>query len=313
MKQIDDDPIVFSKTKLHCNRTVLPKGLCLGDVEMGKGSNNRVVESFWNDETCAVRMPRRRSDTQQKGAATWEFCHTLKASQLGVAPCIYASWYAKHATRDFPSGLYFVTECFPNDLEDMFMSQSRRSLMMRKSDTIAECIVESLSKLARANMFLYDLKPSNLVVNMNEEDSVAVKFIDFGRDFCEWGGTKEKDACTPVIDMVNSLVKGDVERKAHILFASMLVQLAATTTHHLCQDRRYHRMGREERGDINGIARAAKSLLEGMQGCNVRIVREVLRSDPVKGVLGHYLGRRNSGTRRTLRLAKGIELGSTFE
>ena len=132
-------------------------------------------------------------------------------------------------------------------------------------------------------------------------------------DFCEWGGTKEKDACTPVIDMVNSLVKGDVERKAHILFASMLVQLAATTTHHLCQDRRYHRMGREERGDINGIARAARSLLEGMQGCNVRIVREVLRSDPVKGVLGHYLGRRNSGTRRTLRLAKGIELGSTFE
>lgn len=53
-----------------CNRTVLPKGLEVGDVELGKGSNNRVVEGRWGSKECAIRMPRRQSDTQQKGAAT---------------------------------------------------------------------------------------------------------------------------------------------------------------------------------------------------------------------------------------------------
>ena len=61
-------------------------------------------------------MPRRRSDTQQKGSAIWEFAHTLKASQLGVSPNIYKAWYARHATPDYPSGLYVVTDLFEYDI-----------------------------------------------------------------------------------------------------------------------------------------------------------------------------------------------------
>ena len=308
MIQIFDDPIEYSKNKFYRSRTSLPDGLEIGDVELGKGSNNRVIESFWNDEQCAIRIPRRKSDTQQKGAATWELRHTLKASQLGASPCIYDAWYAKHATQQFPSGLYLVTECFAHNLEDMFLSRSNRSFIVRKSDDIADSISRSLWKLALSDMFLYDLKPSNIVVNVDEEhDIITTKIIDFGREFCEWAGTGEKDACTPIIDMVTSLVEGNVEKKAHILFACMLIQLAAITTYHLSIDRHRHRMDREMRHEINGIARAAATLIESMQGCNLRIVRQVLRSDPVKGVLSHYLGRRNSGTGRTLRLAKGTK------
>jgi hypothetical protein len=306
MSQIKDDPVTYSASKLVRSKTILPSGLQLGEVELGKGSNNRVVEATWNGKACAVRMPRRRSDTQQKGSATWEFRHTLRASQLGAAPAIYAAWYAKHATGDFPSGLYLVTECFPHDYEELLRSRSRREYAVGQREGIAEAVTASLSKLASADMFLYDLKPSNLVLDTQGGD-VAVKIIDFGRDFCEWGFTKQKDAFSPVIDMVDRLVEGDGERRRHVLFASMLVQLAATTTHQLREDRHDHRMSREQRKEVNGIACAAGRLLDTMQGRNLRVLREVLRSDQVRGVLAHYHGRRNSGTRRTLRLARGLE------
>ena len=86
----------------------------------------------------------------------------------------------------------------------------------------------------------------------------------------------------------------------------MLVQLAAYDVQ-LHSDRSRHRLGRDEREAINGIARHARTLLDSMQGRNVRLVRTVLRSDDVRGVLQHYHGRRNAGTRRTLRFARGIE------
>lgn len=306
MRAIDTDPIAYSKTKLVCNRTILPKGVVVGRVELGKGSNNRVVEATWNDEGCVIRMPRRRSDTQQKGAATWEFLHTLKASQLGVAPEIYAGWYAKHATREFPSGLYLITECFSHDLEDMLVSRSNRERMIERSDDIAAEIARCLHVLAEADMFLYDLKPSNLVVNL-DDDKIHIKIIDFGRDFCEWGGTGEKDASTPTLDMLDKLVEGDKARRTHLLFATMMIQLAATTTRRLYEDRRHHRMDADTRRMINGIARATRALLDTMQGRHIEILRQVLRTDEVRGVLSHYHGRRNSGTRRTLRFARGEE------
>lgn len=307
MKRIEEDPIRFSKARLFCNRTVLPRGLKVGNVELGKGSNNRVVEATWNDEPCAIRMPRRQSDTQQKGAATWEVRHTLKASQLGVSPNIYAAWYAKHATRDFPSGLYIVTDVFSHDYENLLMSNSRREQVLERSDDIAMAIIVCLEKLANANLFVYDLKPSNVVVRLEEDGGVTAKIIDFGRDFCEWGGTKENDASTPTIDLINNLTQGDETLRAHILFAVMLVELAATTTNQLYEDRKYHRMDADVRSRINGLARAASSFLDSMQGSNLAIVRQVLRSDDVKGVLRHYHGRRNSGTRRTFRLCRGAE------
>ena len=306
---IRDDPIAFTKRRLICNRTVLPAGLRLGDEQLGKGSNNRVVTATWDDADCVVRIPRRRSDTQQKGAAVWEARHTLLASQIGAGPTVLGAWYAKHATRDFPSGLYVVSERYPDDLEDVLMSRSRRPLVTQRSDDVASAVVDVLARLAAADMFLYDLKPSNLVIRMptDAESPIDVRVIDFGREFCEWRGTQEPDASTPVVDMVDRLVEGDERVRRHVLFAAMLVQLAATTSHVLSVDRRRHRMDRDERRAVNGLAAPPARMLDSMQGRHVTLLREVLRCDEVRGVLAHYHGRRNAGTRRTLRLARGHE------
>lgn len=309
MKAILDDPVAYSRDKLVCSRTVLPRGLEIGNVELGKGSNNRVVEATWGGTECVIRMPRRRSDTQQKGAAVWEFRHMLTASQMGAAPAVYGAWYARHATRDYPTGLYMVTEKFPDDLEDVLMSNSRRPHVLDRSDDIAQRVAALLSRVANADMYLYDLKPSNVVIAFPMDGGpIDVRMIDFGREFCEWAGSKETDASTPIIDMVDRMVGGDATLRRHILFATMLIQLAATTTYCLHTDRREHRMDRETRQRVNGLSRVALTLLESMKGCHVAIVRDVLRTDQVRSVLAHYHGRRNSGTRRTLQLARGYEM-----
>lgn len=306
---ISDEPIEYAESKLVRNRTVLPTGLAIGGSELGKGANNRVVEASWDGAPCVVRMPRRKSETQQRGAAKWEFCHTLAASQLGVAPAVLAAWYAKHATASYPSGLYMVSERYDSDLEDLMLSARRRDAMIAHSDAIADSICRSLARLAGAGMLLYDLKPSNIVANVGEGiEAAEVRLIDFGHEFCEWAGARGRKECAsaPTIALVDRLVGGDAGRRAHVLFAVMLVQLAATTTDRLFHTRRDSRMDDATRREINGIARAAARLLESMQGRHLAALREVLRTDEVRGVMGHYHGRRNAGTRRTLRLARGV-------
>ena len=312
MQPLEDDPFDFAAKWLYKPRTVLPAGLSLEDAEcLGKGSNNRVLRATWNDQPVAFRMPRRRSDTQQKGAATWEFAQTLKASQLGVSPTIYAAWYARHATREYPSGMYLVTEVFDYDLEELYLSNSKREAMLAKSDEIATSIVRCLEVLVDAGLFLYDLKPGNVVVDV---ESGATKIIDFGREFCEWAGTDRQDRSTPVSDLVRELIKprGLAAEEAaalarHVLFGVMLVQLASTTTRFLYEDRHRHRMDEQSRARANGLARLAKTFLDSLQGQNRALLRQVLRQDNVKGVMAHYHGRRNAGTRRTLRFAAGGE------
>ena len=66
-------------------RTVLPDDVSVGD-ELGKGTNNKVLRCMWKGERCVLRVPRRRSDTQQRGSAAWELRHTLRASELAVGP-----------------------------------------------------------------------------------------------------------------------------------------------------------------------------------------------------------------------------------
>ena len=55
------------------------------------------------------------------------------------------------------------------------------------------------------------------------------------------------------------------------------------------------------------FAPVAGDLIRSMQGRNVALLREVLRTDEVRGVLRHYHGRRDAGTKRTLRFAEGVE------
>ena len=87
----------------------------------------------------------------------------------------------------------------------------------------------------------------------------------------------------------------------------MLFQLASVTTTFIRSQRSETRLSRKERAEVNGIARFASQHKLSMRLSDIRLVRTVLRHTSVKEVLKRYNGRRNAGTRRTLRLASGVE------
>jgi hypothetical protein len=111
------------------------------------------------------------------------------------------------------------------------------------------------------------------------------------------GTNKKKDRSSEVQSLVS-----------HILFATMMVIVAATCTRRLHEERGHHRMGASEREASNPVALIVRQLIDSMQGRHVALVRELLRMDEVRGVLRHYHSRRDCGTGRTLKLAKGIEV-----
>lgn len=307
------DPRTATLADIGVGRARLPADVELGE-ELGRGANNRVYAAERGGVECVLRAPRRRSDTQQRGSALWEFRHTLRAAQLGVGPAVHAAWCARHADGRWPSGLYLLMERFDDDLEAVLVDPAARAALPEVGRALAAC----LHTLARERILVYDLKPSNVVVRLGDDGgAAAVRVIDFGRDFCEWGGcAAAADAQTPTLDLLDRRLRARApdapaaEREAlatHVLFATMVVVLSATTTHVLYEDRAEHRMDAEARRAAHPLAALARDLLDGMQGQNVALVRELLRTDAVRGVLAHYHGRRYAGTRRTLALARGEE------
>jgi hypothetical protein len=305
------DPRTATLADIGVGRARLPAEVTLGE-ELGRGANNRVYAAEHEGRECVLRAPRRRSDTQQRGSALWEFRHTLRAAQLGVGPAVHAAWCARHAEGRWPSGLYVLMERFDDDLEAALVDPAARDALPAVGRALAEC----LHALARERILVYDLKPSNVVVRV-DADAPTVRVIDFGRDFCEWGGcAAAADAQTPTLDLLDRRLRARdadapaEEREAlatHVLFATMMVILSATTTHVLYEDRAEHRMDAAARRAAHPLAALTRELLDGMQGQNVALVRELLRTDAVRGVLAHYHGRRCAGTRRTLALARGEE------
>lgn len=315
---LTDDPSKYDVSRLLVPRTRIPEELEVRR-ELGRGSNNRVFAAEWEGERCVLRAPRRKSDTQQRGSAVWEFRHMLKASQLGVGPEVYRAWCARHATGRWPSGLYAITERFSHDLEDaLCRDRTLRESLASRRPALAKAIARCVDTLARENIFVYDLKPSNVVVQFGEsgrDDDVTVKLIDFGRDFCEWAGCEaDPESNTPCVTMLRKRVlslhpdMSEEERAAlvsHVLYAAMIVLLTATTTRVLHEDRVDHRMDARTREAVHPTLPLARDLLSGMQGRNIALVRAVLRMDDVRGVLRHYNGRRDAGTRRTFAMARG--------
>ncbi|OUU49661.1 MAG: hypothetical protein CBC12_07500 [Candidatus Puniceispirillum sp. TMED52] len=315
----------FPMGKLRIDKPRFPDNVELSERSLGKGSNNKVFAVRVNGEKMILRAPRRRSDTQQAGSALWEFRQTLRASQLDISPKLLNAFYAKHAMQNWTSGLYLVMERYDCNLEEAITdSRTKRQLLMNSSAAVAKEIgkqvVQCLEKLANDLMFVYDLKPSNIVVSLGDDASnVKARVVDFGRDFCEWDTQKnDPEARIPIITGLRQLITnrennrkergGDVESiLKHVLFAVMLIQLAATSTNNLYEDRDHHRLCEEERKEINVFASYARDLLDNMQGGNIALVRWVLRNDDVKGVMRHYHGRRSSGTGRTFSLARGVE------
>ena len=306
------DATTVSLSEISVRKTHISDDIDVGK-EIGKGSNNRVRKCTWRGKRCVLRIPRRKSDTQQRGSAIWEFRHALRASQLKVGPTLYDAWYARHATREWPSGLYLVMERFDHDLETMLCEDHEcMEMAIQKRDVIQAGICKCIESLARERIFVFDLKPSNLVMRVDDAThEVDVRVIDFGRDFCEWNGCMtDPSRNTPHIDMLRrKLGECDLveERITHIMFACMMVVLSSTTTRTLYETREHHRMDASMRGSINPVSVATNRLLTSMQGRNTSVLRDLLRMDEVRGVLRHYHGRRNSGTHRTLLFARGIE------
>ena len=114
---LPSDPRTVQLADISVPRARIPEEVVLGR-ELGRGANNRVYAAVHGDRQCVLRAPRRRSDTQQRGCALWEFRHTLRAAQLGVGPEVYAAWCARHADGRWPSGLYVVSERYDDDLEE---------------------------------------------------------------------------------------------------------------------------------------------------------------------------------------------------
>lgn len=287
--------------------------LTVGRV-LGKGANNNVMKATWKGEPCVLRVPRRGCDTQQRGNSKWEYYHTAMAAELHSAPRMLAAWHVRHAKdRNWPSGLYMLQERYDDDLDSVLNDSVKRERYAGVGERITEC----LSSLARAGMFVYDFKPSNVVVRQVDDDGrVEARVIDYGRDFCEWDGRgDEVDHHTPHIVMADRMLARmhpDPEERRHaralVLFAVMLIQLSAVTTRQLHSDRYKHRMDASARHDAHPMCAHVTALLGGMQGRHKRVVRVLLRADNVRSVLRHYNGRRRAGTGRTLRLAQGIEV-----
>lgn len=304
----------YAKTMLTRSRQGdgLPDSIEIVD-EVGRGSNNRVYRAVYKDETpVVVRTPRRKSDTERAGYAMWEFKHTLIASRLGVAPVLYDCWYNRHAKPKQRSGLFMIQEYFPSDLGRAMIDQQEE--VLECMETITTKVTSHLKTIADADMLVYDLKPSNIVINM--EDTVDVRLIDFGREFCEHGNLKEDGTRrTPVMNVARQLSRSYAKKHhenensvyRHLLYSTMVIILAAITTFNIYENRGTFRADHILRARLNFMRIPASVILDETRGNFVRLIKEMLRQEDIRSMMRHYVGRRNSGTRRILRLARGQE------
>ena len=135
MKELNlDDASNYQRTKLIQSRhgTGLQFGIKLIKL-LGKGSNNAVYLAQTKDGVkVVVRHPRRNSDTQRIGNASWEFRNTAIASQIGACPSIYDAWYVRHASKLQRCGLHFVCEYYPKDVHTLLCDNSQDVIPIAK-------------------------------------------------------------------------------------------------------------------------------------------------------------------------------------
>ena len=148
----------FDLSEITVKRTKLPEDLEIYE-ELGKGSNNKVFAASYRGQVVVLRVPRRRSDTQQHGSAHWEYQHMSMASEWKVGPTIHKAWYARHSTREWPSGLYVIMERLDHDMETA-LCEDRDVIpkMLRCKSAVESEVVRCLETLARKHLFVYDLK-----------------------------------------------------------------------------------------------------------------------------------------------------------
>jgi hypothetical protein len=308
MKELHlQDAPKYQRTVLIAKRqgTGLKYGIQLIKL-LGKGSNNAVyLAQDRNGQKCVVRQPRSNSDTQRVGNASWEFRNTAIAVRLGVCPKMFDAWYVRHGTKLQKSGLHIVCDYYPNDVHELLEDYPYNISMI--SSKLCQQTVSHLKKMADNFLFCYDVKPSNMV--FKPEPDLDVKFIDFGRDFCEWrpySETNEYLERAPVTSFIQTLAdehaEGDltpVMLYSDLMFTVMLIMLSANIAFVLDHCKEASRASFAERCVLNFMAEAAGEARKNMRGKHVKLVKEILRHREIRDTIRHYMGRRNCGTKRT--------------
>ncbi len=308
-----EDSSKYQRTTLIAARrgSGLPSGYGLRMVRLlGKGANNAVyLYRTKNDQLVVVRQPRRKSDTQRVGNATWEFRNTAIAAQLGVAPALFDAWYNRHATSDQRGGLHMISEYYPRDMHSLIMDTPH--IIVKHQHTLREQVVHHLRKMAEANLLCYDLKPSNMVVR--EDPSLDIRFIDFGRDFCEWRPYSDDNEFlerAPVLSYIQTLAEQNANGRytakqlyADLTFALMLLMLSSNIAFSIDESRTASRQSFADNTVLNFMGSAAKSLRANTRGLHVRLLKQILRQRDIRDTLRHYIGRRNCGTKRCFHYA----------
>ena len=323
------DPSDYCRTTLLTRRpgTGFPNGLILGR-ELSKGSNSSVRRAALMDPTeeddeeddilsrsmkrvhhCALadanggyvlRGPRHDSDTIKQSHAQWEGELSLKTAQWKVGPPIYDMWYCARTTREQRHGLYMVMKHYECDLRDAILEKT--SEIMEHSSHIGAQIVACVLTLSQQGILLYDIKPSNVVLSL---DPLDVRLIDFGRDFCESadspGGEGVIPALQKVLECEGYTKPADL---CTLLGLVMLVQLSAILGSEIHRFRRTLKvLDRTQRHELNGMRAHLATLRKQTSGRMVRVLREALRNESIRSNLRHYLGARDSATRRVFSLS----------
>ena len=166
-------------------------------------------------------------------------------------------------------------------------------------------VMHHLRKMADHNLLCYDLKPSNMVFRDNPVD---VRFIDFGRDFCEWRPYSDKNEFlerAPVLSYIQILANEHATDRlspemlySDLIYGLMVVMLSANIAYTLDQSRSAIRTSFSERAILNFMAGGAAELRTNMRGQHVSLIKEILRHRDIKDTIRHYMGRRNCGTKR---------------
>jgi hypothetical protein len=302
----------YQRTTLITQRkgTGIPNGFGLRQVKLiGKGSNNAVyLYRTKHEQLVVVRQPRRKSDTQRVGNATWEFRNTAIAVQLKAAPTLYDAWYNRHSTPDQRGGLHMICEYYPKDVHAVIMD-TPASVYPIEHDMRA-LVVKHLRKMAENHLFCYDLKPSNMVFR---DDPFDVRFIDFGRDFCEWrpySNENEYLERAPVLSFMQTLADKHADDRISapklyidLIFTVMLIVLSSNIAYTIDQSRTASRRSFADNRTLNFMGKAARELRVQMQGKHIKLIKEIMRQRDIRDTLRHYMGRRNCGTKRCFHYA----------
>ena len=251
-----------------------------------------------------LRGPRHDSDTVKQSHAQWESELCLRTAQWKVGPPIFDIWYCSRTTREQRRGLYMVMQHYECDLTDAILKKT--PTMIDNSVEIGAQIVGRVLTLSQQGILLYDIKPSNVVLNL---DPVDVRLIDFGRDFCEsldsGGGGQVIHELQRELEHEGYTERADVCR---LLGLVMLVQLSAIFSSEIQRLRFSLKiLSRTQRKALNGMRVHLYSLRRETSGRMVRVVRAALRNESIRSNLRHYLGARDSATRRVLALSGFVD------